>query len=114
MPSSTTSLHELERGAARHDGRLRAAEVRQHPRRVGLGRARGAGAADARCGSTPPTTRTWRSSSAAMGHGYQARMNVVLRAYMLAILEPGDRQPEERGLDGAGDLRRACQRLTTV
>ena len=67
--------------------------------------AKAPGPAGARCGSTPAYDEDVAKFFRTMGQGYQARMNAVLRAYMLGDPEPADHQQEERGLDGARYLR---------
>ena len=83
-------------------------QLRDHPRRVGGGRGASAGAAAEDADHTPAYDADVAKFFRTMGQGYQARMNAVLRAYMLAILSRADREPEEHGLEGGRDLRRGA------
>ena len=100
------ALLELDDAAAGDAARLRAAAVREHARRVALRSRPACRCGRARCGSTAAYDEDVAKFFRTMGQGYQARMNAVLRAYMLAILSRALAEQEERGLDGAGDLRR--------
>ena len=53
---------------------------------MGTGRGARCRSGRGRCGSTRTYDEDVAKFFRAMGHGYQARMNAVLRAYMLAIL----------------------------
>ena len=101
MPSSRRPLQEIDALRRRDGARLRAAEIREHAVRVGRRSRTACRCGRRRCGSTRAYDEDVARFFRTMGQGYQARMNAVLRAYMLAILSRA--LPSKRNEDWMGN-----------